>query len=271
MEATLELLGHPMPLHEGRRRAHIQGRLVGVCRKGRVVRKHPGQHLQLPVRDVLQRRRCHGRGIAGTSGSLGLEQREDGRMRPVDHAALGGGETRDGLGRGQHLRLAEAERGGGLVVVAGCGAVGGHGGVLVGGVGVVGVVGGGRGGGLGRGRVRVALPLAPFQARIWGELGLPRRRRALGPAAESLQGFEREGGWTHGPEVDEALRGIGGCGDDGAAEDDDEARGSDGGVRRDAGVVGTSRRGWRRGSTCQGGCSAPKDGWTWTGIAKPPF
>jgi len=126
-------------------------------------------------------------------------------MRPVDHAALGGGERRDGLGRGQHLRLAEAERGGvlgrrgGLVVVAGCPvpvprrAVDG-GGVLVGGVGVGGVAGGrrrgGRGGGLGRGRVGVALPLAPFEARIW-ELGLPRRRQALGPAVESLKGFER--------------------------------------------------------------------------------
>jgi hypothetical protein len=51
--------------------------------------------------------------------------------------------------------------GGGIVVVVrGCG------------VGLVGVVGRrGGGGGLGRGRVGVALPLAPFEARIW-ELGL---------------------------------------------------------------------------------------------------
>lgn len=94
-------------------------------------------------------------------------------MRPVDHAALRGGEGGDGLGRGQHLRLAVVEHGvlgrrggvrGGLVVV---GPVP-RSGVLVvvrgGGVGLVGVVGrgGGGGGGLGWGRVGVALPLAPF-------------------------------------------------------------------------------------------------------------
>lgn len=105
-------------------------------------------------------------------------------MWPVDHPALRGGEGGDDLGRGQHLRLAVVERGvlgrrGGLVVV---GPVP-RGGVLVvvrgGGVGLVRVVGGGGGGGLGRGRVGVALPLAPFEARIW-ELGLGSREEGKG-------------------------------------------------------------------------------------------
>lgn len=45
-------------------------------------------------------------------------------MRPVDHAALGGREARDGIGRGQNLRLAEVDRGvlgrRGVRVVVGC-------------------------------------------------------------------------------------------------------------------------------------------------------
>ena len=99
-------------------------------------------------------------------------------MRPVDHAALGGGEGGDDLGRGQDLRLAEVEHGvlgrrGALVVVGPAPRGGVGGGIIVvvrsGGVGLVGVVGCRRGGGgPGRGRVGVALPLA---ARIW-ELGL---------------------------------------------------------------------------------------------------
>jgi hypothetical protein len=161
MEATLELLGHAMPLHEGRWRAHIRRRHVRIRRKGRVVRERPGEHLELPVRDVLQCRWNRGRDISRARRSLGCNDGQDGRVRPVDFAAGGGGEGGDGLGRGEHLRLTEVPgRGTGKDFVVNPGrwdsrvvlVVGG------GGVGVVRVVGRG---------VGVALQLPPFEARIW--------------------------------------------------------------------------------------------------------
>jgi hypothetical protein len=53
METTLKLLRHAVALHQGRRRAHVHGRPVRICGKGGVAWEQHGQHLQLPVGDVL--------------------------------------------------------------------------------------------------------------------------------------------------------------------------------------------------------------------------
>jgi hypothetical protein len=171
MEAALELLAHAVPLHEGRWRAHIRGRPVRIRREGRVVRQGRGEHLELPVRDVLQCRWNRGRDISRIRRSLGCNDGQYGRVRPVDFASGGGREGGDDLGIGEHLRLTEVRhgvpgRGTGKDFVVNHSRWDGRVVLIVGGggVGVVRVVGHGqwRGGGVG-----VALPLPPFEARIW--------------------------------------------------------------------------------------------------------
>jgi hypothetical protein len=164
VESAVELLRHPTSFHLWRWGADIGGRLVRVVGQGRVVPQHGREHLELPVRDVLERGRCSWSGRRTGSGTLGRDDGEHRGVRPADGAPDGGGEGGDGLSRGEHLRLAVVES---EVVIAGGGGAAGP--VVVtgavrgpGGVGAVGVVARL----LRRGWVGGALPLPPLGPRI---------------------------------------------------------------------------------------------------------
>lgn len=85
-----------------------------------MVREHGREHLELPVRDVLER--GDGRAAAASTstsrggGALRRHDGEHGGVEPVDHAAERGREGGDALDRrGVHLGLAEVHHG---VVIA---------------------------------------------------------------------------------------------------------------------------------------------------------